>query len=56
MNGSPYSSAAAAPRCSGTATPEVEYWMRLAIVAPRADGASIQPSRRPVIAQFFDSV
>ena len=30
--------------------------MRFSIAAPSADGASSQPIRKPVIAQFFDSV
>jgi hypothetical protein len=36
------------------ATPEVEYWMRLVSVWPIAAGATIQPTRQPVMHQFFE--
>ena len=39
-----------------TATPEVGYWTRFSMTWPSAGGASIQPRRQPVIAQFFEKV
>ena len=36
--------------------PEVEYWIRFSMIWPSAGGASIQPMRQPVIAQFFENV
>lgn len=39
-----------------TGEPEVEYWIRFSITWPKATGASIQPMRQPVIAQFFEKV
>ena len=56
MNGSPSSSAAMAARWVKTGTPEVVNCTRFSIVAPSAGGASSQPMRQPVIAQFFDNV
>ena len=41
---------------AGTFTPEVEYCTRFSTIGPSAGGASSQPMRQPVIAQFFDSV
>ncbi len=54
MNGSPCSMAATAPRCMKVATPELEYWTRFSINCPNSAGASIQPTRQPVMAQFFE--
>ena len=45
-----------AARWRKTATPEVEYWIRFSMTWPSAGGASIQPIRQPVIAQFFEKV
>ena len=39
-----------------TGTPDEVNWMRFSIAAASAGGASSQPTRKPVIAQFFDSV
>ncbi|MNV74111.1 hypothetical protein D3C71_1673070 [compost metagenome] len=36
------------------ATPEVEYWMRLVSVWPISAGATIQPTRQPVMHQFLE--
>ena len=56
MKASPCSSAATAPRCRNFGVPELEYWIRFSITWPSAGGAEIQPTRQPVIAQFFDIV
>ena len=48
--------AAVAARCMNTATPEVEYWIMFSITWPSEGCALIQPTRQPVIAQFFENV
>jgi hypothetical protein len=53
---SPSLRATIAARCMKAATPEVEYWMRFSTICASSTGASSQPIRQPVIAQFFDMV
>ncbi len=56
MKASPSSIAAIAARWMNAGTPEVVYWMTFSMIGPSAGGASSQPMRQPVIAQFFDNV
>ena len=43
-------------RWTKTGVPEVEYWMRFSMTWPSAGGASSQPRRQPVMAQFLEKV
>src|SRR5919112_1914309 len=56
MKLSPSSIAAIPARWTKTGVPEDWYWIRFSMTCPRAGGASIQPRRQPVMAQFLEKV